>query len=330
MNINPKISIVLPVYNEEKYIGESIESMLNQSFCDFECIIINDGSVDNTENIIRSFKDQRIRMMTNEENIGLSKSLNKGIRVSKGDYIARMDANDIALESRLEEQFIFMESHPHAAGVFCPVQKVDENGNPEESIEGKYLPSEELQTYLFYKCCFFHSSALLRKEYLPSKPYDSENAAEDYDLWVKLLFKYDLHILDRVLMKVRDLPGGLRFKNKCRQDFLKTKISNLKYLRLIPTKDECDIHLSLENKSTPSDKNLLTKLKWLDKLYIANNTHKVYREPHFTNKLLEHWNGIINNIKQPGSSVKWYYLNSPLKKAAQKPLSRTIKLLFSL
>ena len=157
MENNPKISVVLPVFNEEMYVGEAIESILAQTFTEFQFLIINDGSSDASEKIIKSFKDKRIQLVTNVENLGLSQSLNKGIGLSQGEYIARMDANDIALESRLEEQLSFMENHPKAAGVFCPVQKVDEKGMPLDSVEGKYIPSEELQTYLFYKCCFFHS-----------------------------------------------------------------------------------------------------------------------------------------------------------------------------
>ena len=128
MENNPKISVVLPVFNEEMYVGEAIESILAQTFTEFQFLIINDGSSDASEKIIKSFKDKRIQLVTNVENLGLSQSLNKGIGLSQGEYIARMDANDIALESRLEEQLSFMENHPKAAGVFCPVQKVDEKG----------------------------------------------------------------------------------------------------------------------------------------------------------------------------------------------------------
>ena len=98
----PKISVVMPAYNAEKYIGEAIESILNQTFKDFEFIIINDGSVDHTKEIIREYNDPRIVLLENDKNRGIVLSLNKGLDAATGKYIARMDADDIALKNRFE------------------------------------------------------------------------------------------------------------------------------------------------------------------------------------------------------------------------------------
>ena len=108
----PKITVLMPVYNGEKYLKESIESILKQTFRDFEFLIINDTSTDESEKIIRSFKDSRIKLIKNEKNIGLTKSLNKGLDLAKGEYMARMDADDISLPKRLEIQVAFMDKNP--------------------------------------------------------------------------------------------------------------------------------------------------------------------------------------------------------------------------
>ena len=102
----------MPVYNGEKYLQEAIESILNQTFKDFEFIIINDGSTDKTLEIIKSFTDPRIKLIT-QENRGIIYSLNKGITESRGKYIARMDADDISLPERLEKEYRFLEQNPN-------------------------------------------------------------------------------------------------------------------------------------------------------------------------------------------------------------------------
>lgn len=101
---NPLISVLMPAYNAEKYIKEAIESILNQTFSNFEFIIIDDGSIDATEEIIKSFKDSRIVYIKNEKNLGLIKTLNKGISIARGEFIARMDSDDISMPQRFELQ----------------------------------------------------------------------------------------------------------------------------------------------------------------------------------------------------------------------------------
>ena len=109
---NPLVSILMPVYNSEKYLREAIKSILNQTFTNFELIIINDGSTDNSLKIIKSFKDNRIKIIKNKGNLGLIKTLNKGIDLAQGKYIARMDADDIAMPKRLEKQIAFFNENP--------------------------------------------------------------------------------------------------------------------------------------------------------------------------------------------------------------------------
>ncbi len=110
--MNPKVTVLMPVYNAEKYLKTAIESILKQTFSDFELLIINDGSTDGSEEIIRSFNDKRIRLFNNEQNLGIIKTLNKGLNLAKGEYIIRMDADDISLPDRLELQVKYMEENP--------------------------------------------------------------------------------------------------------------------------------------------------------------------------------------------------------------------------
>ena len=109
---HPLVTVLMAVYNGEKYLREAIESILDQTYTNFEFLIINDGSSDRTEEIILSYNDKRIRYIKNEQNLKLIASLNKGLDLAKGEFIARMDADDISLPERLEKQINFLEKHP--------------------------------------------------------------------------------------------------------------------------------------------------------------------------------------------------------------------------
>ena len=151
----PIISVILPVYNEEKFIGECIESILNQTYRDFELIIINDASSDRSAEIINSFNEQRISVINNLNNSGIVKSLNKGCLNIRGEFIARIDANDIAVETRFEKQLKYLNKNPNCAVVFSPVLIIDIDGNSLDRIDGNYVQHELIQTWLFYNNCFF-------------------------------------------------------------------------------------------------------------------------------------------------------------------------------
>ena len=124
---NPKVAVLMSVYNGEKYLREAINSILSQTFNDFEFLIINDGSTDGTADILKSYTDSRIKIINNEKNIGLTKSLNKGLKIAKGEYIARQDADDISMPERLKEEVAFLEIHKDYAVVGTFVKILNEN-----------------------------------------------------------------------------------------------------------------------------------------------------------------------------------------------------------
>ena len=134
-----KATVLMPVYNAEKYVAEAIDSILNQTFNDFEFLIINDGSTDNSLDIIKSYDDPRITIINNETNLGLSHTLNKGIELARGEYIIRMDADDISLSIRLEKQIEFMDSNQHIGICGSWIQTFDKSGN--QSIWNKVTGS---------------------------------------------------------------------------------------------------------------------------------------------------------------------------------------------
>lgn len=189
MIIKPLVSVIMPAYNAERYIAEAIQSILDQTYSRFELIIINDCSQDHTLDVVKRFalKDKRIKVFSNDENLKLSKSLNRGIRESRGKYIARMDADDVSLPTRLEEQVIYMEEHPDVGILGAPMNIVNEKGD----LIGKreYLKKDaDIRKKIFYFSPFCHPVIMLRKSVLnKSGLYDHYyNPAEDYDLYFRV------------------------------------------------------------------------------------------------------------------------------------------------
>ena len=184
---NPDISVVMSVFNGGDYLSKSIESILNQSYINFEFIIINDGSTDTSLKIIKSYKDNRI-VLVNRKNKGLITSLNEGISLAKGRYIARMDADDISFPSRLEKQFDFIEKNNlDICGGHCLL--INKNGK----INGlNVVPiSHKMCTLsLLFKVPFAHPSVMIRKQFLDENSLEygqsSYKIAEDLDLWLRM------------------------------------------------------------------------------------------------------------------------------------------------
>jgi len=195
---NTTISIIMPVFNAEKYIHEAIESILNQTFTDFEFIIINDGSSDETQNIILRFNDPRIKLYNNDFNMGLVYSLNKGIQYARGKYIARMDADDISLPHRLEIQVNYLNLNQSIGVVGSNCIYINKDGVKGDKTN---LPidHQSIAWLLFFSVPIIHPSVMIRSEILKfTNGYDSlivtasreRYSAEDYNLWIRLLGLY--------------------------------------------------------------------------------------------------------------------------------------------
>lgn len=224
----------MSVYNGEKYLKESIESILNQTYTDFEFIIINDASTDNTATILKQYNDKRIIIIENPENIGLTKSLNKGIQIAKGKYIARMDADDISLPERLEKEVRFMEEHPEIEILGTDYYEIDTNRKRLISKVNIPETDEQIRKVLFKYNPFIHSSLMIRRDILNVIGYYDERfkASQDYDLILRILAKYKGHNLkEELIIKIIDL-NSISFKRLKQQAYysLKAKIKALIFL----------------------------------------------------------------------------------------------------
>jgi len=179
-----RASVILPAYNAEKTIREAIDSVLEQTFRDFELIIINDGSTDSTHSIISDYKDNRIVYLQNDGNKGLIYTLNRGLETSKGEYIIRMDADDICFPHRFEKQIRFMDCNPDIAASGTQIYQF---GFSENNQDVNPTSFEDLQYQIVITVPIFHPTAIIRKEALLRhnlKYNEDYKHTEDYKLWV--------------------------------------------------------------------------------------------------------------------------------------------------
>ena len=208
--MNPEISVILPVYNGGKYLKESIDSILNQTFNNYELIIVNDGSTDESLDIIISYKDERIKLI-NQKNTGLSKALNNGIKLAKGRYIARMDQDDISNPERFEKQIEFLESYSDYVVVGTWANYISKDG---EFLYTSKIPykSEDLKKGLPYICPFVHSSVMMRADALKKvggyKDVGRYFYQEDILLWIDLSRIGKFYNLPEALQTYRILPSS--------------------------------------------------------------------------------------------------------------------------
>lgn len=202
--ILPNISVVMSVYNGEKYLREAINSILEQSYADFEFIIIDDCSTDNSLDIIKSYKDNRIRLIRNKANLRLPASLNMGIRLANGKYIARMDADDISLPDRFLKQVNYLESHPEVVALGGSFQAIDGNGR--NLYKHHALIEEKLDRYYLIPSPLAHPTVMMRREIIVNNNlfYDVKySSAQDYDLWLRIRKYFKIANLPEVLLKYR-------------------------------------------------------------------------------------------------------------------------------
>ena len=217
---NPLISVVMAVFNGAHYLHLAIDSVLTQSFRDFEFVIIDDCSTDNTPDIISSYNDERIVYMRNNDNLGQTPSLNLGLRAAKGKYIARIDADDIYLQGKLQRQFVFMETHPEVSICGTAGIKIDEHGK-EITVHAPPRNSNDIFFSIFFiRSPLIHVSVIMRKDIIMEyNGYDERYPyCADFALWSTLIKnKLKIANIHDVLIKYREYSGSIGAIHKLKE-----------------------------------------------------------------------------------------------------------------
>ncbi|RJR15175.1 MAG: glycosyltransferase [Nitrospiraceae bacterium] len=218
--VEPEISVVMSTYNDGVYLEKAVKSILSQTFQNYEFIIIDDASTDNTAEILHTYDDPRIRIIRNTDNLGLTRSLNKGISNARGTYIARMDADDISLPHRFETQLDFLKRNPDHGLVGSSYYQVDDQGKIIKRIAVKTEDSE-IREGLQKQNWFGHGSVMMRKDaLLKAGGYDEKfKYSQDYDLWLRISEDYKVANVTEPLYCWRSLPGSISCENKDEQRY---------------------------------------------------------------------------------------------------------------
>jgi len=310
---NLPITVLMPVYNAAPFLAEAIESILNQTYTDFEFLIINDGSTDSSQSIIESYNDKRIRLVNNETNIKLIATLNKGIALAQGKYIVRMDADDISLPNRLEKQISFMETNPEIGlcGSFIRTTGLENNYDVHFSTT-----HAEIKFKLFFDTHFPHPAAVIRKSVLEKHQLFFKKEyihAEDFALWNAMAEVTRLAIIPEILVLKRSHDEQISFKYNHIQSEISSKIriELMRKMGLHPQDSEIKLYDAFLAKEFPQNKNdLFVLLDFFNKLILANKKSGVYEKEFFeTYFAQEYWNLCCNNTKY-GKNLYYNFIKS--------------------
>jgi len=308
----------MSVYNGEKYLREAIDSILDQSFKDFEFLIINDGSIDKTHEILKSYDGTCLRIIE-QENMGLTKSLNKGLSLAKGQYIARMDADDISLPHRLEKQVRLMDREPDIGICGTWVKTI---GDSKEDIWRYPTEPEVIRCRMLFESALAHPSVMIRRSFFINNhlSYDEKlQWAQDYELWVRCSSLSTLKNLEEVLLLYRSHPNGVGKRSSCEQRAAANLVrkQQLSQIGLRPDSAEFNIHERLSYYDFEICKEFVEAANlWLMKLLDANGKVGYYHNSDFEQVLAKRWYRVCTMSSGLGLWVWKTFCQSSLSKSA--------------
>lgn len=306
-----KVSVLMCAYNGQKDIKEAIDSILNQTFTDFEFIIINDCSTDNSAEIINSYTDNRIKLLTNETNLGLAASLNVGLKEAKGEYIVRMDSDDISLPNRLQTQVDFMDAHPNI-GVCGSWIKVFGDAN---YFWRPKANADYLRCKLLFNTPLPHPTWIIRHSIIKQHNlYYSQTMrrAQDYDYLIRISSHAQLGCIQQCLLNYRYefVTRKPENHNEALKNIFAVRKQLLEKLGVTFTEEEHQLHhLLSESKFKSPELSPIKVGKWLTKLLKANAQSKVYNHTKLRVLIGELWMQTLMNNFAKAVPAKLSYPN---------------------
>jgi glycosyltransferase involved in cell wall biosynthesis len=331
----PMVSVVMSVFNGASFLRECVESVLAQDFTDFEFLIVDDGSRDNSLEILQSFQDPRIRIFPVQENRGLPSCLNLGIREARGTFIARMDADDLCLPSRLRAQVDFLRAHPEVGvlGTAVRLLKANKQG---ERIQ---FPSQNasIKSMLPFGCPFFHPSVMLRRKALMDHGlfYDeSYRRSQDYELWSRAAEHLKFANLPSPLLLFRRHQDSVSSADRPTQTRFADEVRTRCVRRLLPevSQEDMQLHNRLLALGSGPHQSLAPAVEtWLRLLLGENRTRKVYPVREFSQAVGMRWYTFCTKLTPQGwSSYRRFWSSSLAREARLSPRQHIGQILRSL
>lgn len=297
----PKITVLMPVYNNESYINEAIDSVLNQTFSDFQLLIIDDGSTDNSVSLIKQYDDSRINLVEKDDNTGLIDCLNLGMSLANGQYIARMDGDDISVADRLDKQLAILENSSEIKVCGCWLKTF---GDKEELIKHKEFHDEIVANMLLH-CSMTMGSVMFERKALEGYQFDKDKVhVEDYDFWSRIAWSCKFYNIQEVLYlyRVHHKQVSTVYKQIQVEGDIAIKLFLFKKIKYDTTLYPDDlISKMLLLNSTIKINEFSRFVRWINELKRLNKTIKAYAQ-----KDLKH---VLKIIKEK-AFYKIYFSNS--------------------
>jgi glycosyltransferase involved in cell wall biosynthesis len=319
----------MPVYDGERYLEEAIQSILSQTFRDFELIIINDGSTDGTAALIERYRraDGRVRAFE-QANHGLAATLNRGLESARGEYVVRMDQDDVSLPERLAVQTAFMNANRQVGICGTWIETFD----PLNRTVLR-LPTDDatIRSWLLFESVLPHPSVVMRRKVLSSAGlrYDETCMhAEDYDLWVRASRRTALANVPEVLLRYRLHPQQVvrRYETEKLTSARLVRQRQLEHLGISPTEGELDLHQALGTWQFEANPDFIDATQaWLVKLKTANETAGIYLPGVFSRVLGQRWAAVCTMATHLGLWTGHTFWRSPLRKDAELTWKQLLK-----
>lgn len=325
--VTPRVTVVIPVYNRAAYVAAALDSILAQSFADFELLVVDDGSTDNSRAIIEAHDDPRIRLVVNERNRGIAATRNRAVSLAQGAYLAFLDSDDIACPDRLAQQVAFLDSHADIAAVGGWVAWMDESGRRRGKIKRLATAPDDIAAQRLFRPGMVNSAAMARTKVLAQFPHrDGLRVGSDFDMWARFAGRHKLANLPAVLVMVRRHDQRITAALEDQVATVRTGIyaAQLEALAIDFTETDLERHFMLRRMHmvdfTPDRDYLDWAETWLLGLQTANATASLYPEPAFSHELGVFWAKACRHGSVPGR-----FLASPLSRAAWPGLWKLLR-----
>lgn len=315
--MEPKVTVLMPVYNGAPYLREAIQSVLDQTFTDFEFLIINDGSTDASVDIIHSYSDPRIRLVNNEKNLQLIATLNKGLKLSRGKYIVRMDCDDISIPERLAIQVDYMDKNPDVGVCGSWFKVFYGNNKMTAGWRMGVMPTDdqEIKATLLFQCPLAHPSTCLNRELLNkfALRYDASYIhAEDYQFWVECGNYFKLANVSKPLILYRLNNTSVSRSNQSQQIEATLSIIRKEW-------EKKDMHMSHELYQSYKAvlggyggiNDLYSIHRALEQFVVKNEKARFFSADVFLQAISKHWLALCNNASYQGWKVCRVFFASP-------------------
>jgi glycosyltransferase involved in cell wall biosynthesis len=328
----PRVSVLIPAYNVAPYIAAAISSVLTQTLQDFEILVIDDASCDETFRIASSFDDARIRVIRHDSNLGVAKARNTGIDQAEGEFIALLDSDDIAFPNRLATQVTVLDQDQTLMLIGSQTVLMDEKGR---TLTGPMrspiaVPPENVEVRMIFRNMFGTSTIMFRKHPLASLRYRNYTVAEDYDFNVRAARIGKVARLSQPLTKYRVRGDGLSgtYSALMKDCVLRISHEHLRHWEIEATNDELVVNRYIGYPDLPNSIELLEKVEaWLLKLCAANDRMRRYDQSLFQSVCGYEWFEICKFSSNLGMHAFKRYASSPLAEYYRPPVSAHARLL---